>query len=282
MAVARPDPSCRRAIRSVHEPILIVGCIFCAGLVSGLTGFGFALVAAGMMLSIMPPVEATALVLISSILSQGLVVIKLRTWPRVAETAVLTGAGLVGTPIGVYLLHDLSPPLIKICVGGFLTLYSLVIAMLSREYRVVFGNLWSDGAVGFFGGILGGIAGLSGALPVAWCLVRGWTPREQRAIYQVFTVVIQAWSLAVLAVFDPLPAALFGDLVIALPTVLVSVLLGFALYNRIDQQRFRTIVLVLLAIIGLTTMGAAIRDVCCAAAPTSGPRAAFGRTALQR
>ena len=202
-----------------------------------------------------------------------------RGWPRPPS---LTGAGLVGAPLGVYLLHDLSPNLIKISLGGFLTLYSVVIAMLSREYRVAFGNLWSDGAVGFFGGILGGIAGLSGALPVAWCLVRGWTPREQRAIYQVFTVVIQAWSLAVLAVFDPLPAALFGDLVIALPSILVGVLLGFALYKRIDQERFRSLVLVLLAIIGLTTMGAAIRDVCCAAAPTTGPRASFGQTASQR
>ncbi len=251
------------------DDVAFVACLAGAGLVSGLAGFGFALVAAGMLLSIKPPVEATALVLVCSILSQSLSIYRLRTRPPVAATLAMTGAGLLGTPLGVYLLHDLSPTLIKLFVGAFLVLYSGGVAKLPRDYRIAFGNSWSDGAVGFLGGLLGGIAAMSGALPTAWCLVRGWPPREQRAVFQTFTLVIQTWSLAVLAFFDPLPAALFRDLALALPTVLVTVLIGLALFRRIDQQRFRTIVLVLLAVIGLTTMSTAFKDLCCSARPTA-------------
>lgn len=237
----------------MNDTLLIVLCLSCAGVISGLTGFAFALVASGTLLSIRPPVEATALVLACSILSQALSILRLRTWPPRATALAMIGPGLVGAPIGIALLHDLNPEVVKVCVGAFLILYSAGIAMLRADYRVGFGNAWSDGTVGFAGGVLGGIAGLSGALPTAWSLVRGWDPRTQRAVYQSFTLVLQVWSLAILALFDPLPDALIGDLMLALPIVLVSVLAGLSLFARIDQKRFRAIVLALLAVIGLTT-----------------------------
>ncbi|WP_336492081.1 sulfite exporter TauE/SafE family protein [Methylobacterium nigriterrae] len=242
----------------MSETLLLVLCLSGAGLISGLTGFAFALVASGTLLSIRPPVEATALVLVCSILSQSLSILRLRTLPPRATVLAMIGPGLVGAPIGIYLLHDLNPALVKVGIGAFLILYSAVVASLSADFRVRFGSPWSDAAIGFVGGVLGGIAGLSGALPTAWSLVRGWDPRTQRAVYQTFTLVLQVWALVILALFDPLPAALLQDLAVALPIVLVSVLAGLSLFARIDQARFRTIVLALLAIIGLTTAGLAL------------------------
>lgn len=244
----------------MNETVLLVACLGCAGLISGLTGFGFALVASGALLSIRSPVEATALVLVCSILSQCLSIARLRTLPPLSTALVMIGPGLLGAPIGIWLLHDLNPDLVKVCIGGFLILYSAVVATLQPDFRVRFGNAWSDGLVGFLGGVLGGIAGLSGALPTAWGLVRGWTPRMQRAVCQSYTLVLQVWSLAILALFDPLPAPLMGDLMIGLPIVLVTVLAGLSLFARIDQARFRSIVLALLAAIGLITTMLALLD----------------------
>jgi uncharacterized protein len=242
----------------MNETVLMVLCLSCAGVISGLTGFAFALVASGTLLSIRPPIEAAALVLICSILSQTLSIVRLRTMPPWPVTLAMIVPGLLGAPIGIYLLHDLNPNVIKVCVGSFLILYAALIANLRADYQVRFGNLWSDCTVGFLGGVLGGIAGLSGALPTAWSLVRGWEPRTQRAIYQSFTLVMQVWALAILALYDPLPGALIRDLALALPIVLVSVLAGLSLFARINQDRFRSIVLALLAIIGLTTTGLAL------------------------
>ncbi len=56
--------------------------------------------------------------------------------------------------------------------------------------------------------------------------MRGWEPRTQRAVYQSFTLVMQIWALTILVYLDPLPPELVGDLALALPVVLVSVLAG--------------------------------------------------------
>lgn len=242
----------------VNDTLLLILCVGCAGLVSGLTGFAFALIASGTLLSIRTPVEATALVLVCSILSQVISILRLRTWPPRGTAFAMILPGLVGAPIGIHLLHDLDPRFIKVAIGAFLVLYSGGVALLRADYRVGFGNRWSDGAIGFLGGVLGGIAGLSGALPTAWSLVRGWEPRTQRAVYQSFTLVMQVWALAILVTLDPIPPELVGDLALALPVVLVSVLAGLSLFARIDQRRFRTLVLALLAAIGLTTTALAL------------------------
>lgn len=80
----------------------------------------------------------------------------------------------------------------------------------------------------------------------------------QRAVYQSFTLVLQIWSLAILAAFNPFPPELIGDLALGLPIVLVSVLIGLSLFAKIDQRRFRSLVLALLAAIGLTTTALAL------------------------
>ncbi|ACB27918.1 putative membrane protein YfcA [Methylobacterium sp. PvP062] len=242
----------------MNETLLLILCVGCAGVISGLTGFAFALIASGTLLSIRTPVEATALVLVCSILSQVISILRLRTWPPRGTAFAMILPGLVGAPIGIHLLHDLDPRCIKVAIGAFLVLYSGGVALLRADYRVGFGNRWSDGAIGFLGGVLGGIAGLSGALPTAWSLVRGWDPRTQRAVYQSFTLVMQVWALTILVTLDPIPPELVGDLALALPVVLVSVLAGLALFARIDQRRFRTLVLALLAAIGLTTTALAL------------------------
>ena len=101
----------------VSETFLLVLCLSCAGVISGLTGFAFALVASGTLLSIRPPVEATALVLACSILSQSLSILRLRTAPPRATALAMIGPGLLGAPIGIYLLHDLNPNLVKVRIG---------------------------------------------------------------------------------------------------------------------------------------------------------------------
>ena len=49
-----------------------------------------------------------------------------------------------------------------------------------------FGGRPADAAVGFAGGILGGLAGLSGPLPTLWASVRGWTKDQRRGVFQIF------------------------------------------------------------------------------------------------
>jgi hypothetical protein len=56
-----------------------------------------------------------------------------------------------------------------------------------------------DGAIGFFGGILGGIGGYSGVLPAIWCQLRGWS-KKSRGVYQPFIIMAHITTLSLIGV----------------------------------------------------------------------------------
>ena len=58
------------------------------------------------------------------------------------------------------------------------------------------GGRIADGAAGFAGGVLGGMASLSGPVPVTWVQLRNWTRNEQRGVNQPFNMTVLTAALA--------------------------------------------------------------------------------------
>ena len=56
--------------------------------------------------------------------------------------------------------------------------------------RLVWGGRAADGVIGFLGGIMGGLAGLSGPLPTIWATLRGWGKDERRSVFQTFNLAV--------------------------------------------------------------------------------------------
>ena len=152
--------------------ILLAGAL-AGGFVSGLAGFGTALMALGIWLYILPPSIAVPLVLICSVCSQistlpsmwRVLDFKL-AWPFVA-------GGLAGMPIGTLLVARADPQNFKLSVGVMLLVFPTALYFIRAPMAFRFGGRPADAAVGFAGGILGGLAGLSGPLPTLWASVRG-------------------------------------------------------------------------------------------------------------
>jgi hypothetical protein len=72
-------------------------------------------------------------------------------------------------------------------------------ALYLNPIAVSFGGRVADAMVGFAGGILGGLAGLSGPLPILWASVRGWGKDERRGVFQTFNWTILTASLCLQA-----------------------------------------------------------------------------------
>src|SRR5580698_10920292 len=87
------------------------------GLVNGLTGFGTALTVLGIWLYAIPPTVAATLVILCSVMSQ------LQTLPMIWRTilwkrvVVFVAPGVLGVPIGTFLLPHIDPRVFKIVVG---------------------------------------------------------------------------------------------------------------------------------------------------------------------
>ena len=109
-------------------------------------------------------------------------------WKR---TMPMAAAGVVGIPLGVWLLDRLPAGAVKMAVGrGDRRLYRLRPAGAHQAAisRQAAGS--PTARIGFAGGVLGGMIGLSGALPVIWSQFRGWSPEVARSIYQPFNTLI--------------------------------------------------------------------------------------------
>jgi uncharacterized protein len=169
-----------------------------------------------------------------------------RTWPMVV-------AGLLGVPVGTRLLGYLDPGAFRLGTGVLLLGYSTFM-LLGRtgRTRTTWGGRAADSLVGFAGGILGGLAGLSGPLPTMWATLRGWGKDERRGVFQSFNLAVLAAAVVSHAASRLLTAELGRLVLLALPGTLAGAWLGSRAYRRLSDQRFHEVVLALLGISGLT------------------------------
>lgn len=233
-----------------YDPLLITGGALADGLVSGLTGFGTGLTALPIWLLTLPPALASPLVILCSVVSQ------VQTLPSIwhaidlRRTAPFVAGGLLGVPVGVAILPHVPPRLFQGGLGLLLMTLCTVL-LLNGHYRLPRTSRLADGLVGLGGGLLGGIAGLSGPLPTLWAGLQGWGKDERRAVFQSFNLSILAVALVSQAVSGYLTGEVMSLAWRALPGTLVGAWLGRCLYHRVNVEVFNRIVLLVLLIAGI-------------------------------
>lgn len=235
-----------------YAAVMVFAGALTGGFVSGLSGFGTGLAALPLWLVVLPPVLAAPLVVVCSVVSQ---LVTLRAiwhaidWRRVLPFIV---GGLAGVPVGAVLLAILSATAFKLLTGIFLFAFSG--AMLTRRALpvVTLGGRAADGIVGFGGGVLGGLAGLSGPLPIVWASLRGWGRDARRAVFQAFNLSILLFAFAAQAWAGFVTLELGRLVLIALPGTLLGSWIGRRIYARLDDDRFARLVLWLLLVSGIS------------------------------
>ena len=208
------------------------------GIAAGGTGFAFGLAASSIWLHRIDPLQSGILVAgcglllhLTTIWQQRQHVEPARIWPFVA-------GGLIGVPIGVHFLAYTDAALLKIVLGIFLAVFGSYALIAPRLAKVASGGRPADMTIGFIGGILGGLGGYSGVLPTIWTQLRGWPKEIARAVYQPYVIVMQAVTLTGImwVAFDRTNAML---LVVVLPPLLVGTWIGWHLYGKLNDLRFR-------------------------------------------
>ncbi|HEX3937239.1 MAG TPA: sulfite exporter TauE/SafE family protein [Xanthobacteraceae bacterium] len=230
--------------------LVFVGAV-AGGLVNGLTGFGTGLTVLGIWLYAISPTVAATLVIFCSCISQ------LQTlpmiWPSIRWNYALAFVvpGLLGVPIGTLLLPHIDPRLFKIGVGVFLVAYTGYVLARRAEFKSPWGGIAADSAIGFAGGILGGLAGLSGVLLVVWTDIRGWSKEHRRGVIQVFNIAILMLALASHVVSGLFTRQVAMAAIAALPGTIGGVWLGGFIYRRIADRSYSRVIMVLLLIAGV-------------------------------
>jgi uncharacterized membrane protein YfcA len=159
--------------------------------------------------------------------------------------------GVLGIPIGVKLLSIASALTIKLTVAAFLIVYGGFILLRRDLPRLPRPKPIIDCIVGFVGGILGGAASLSGVLPTIWCTLQPWTKSEQRAVMQLFNVLILGIAAAVYAISGYYSSQSVPLILIALPITLISAQVGIWAFKRLSDDQFRRLLVSLMFLSGL-------------------------------
>jgi uncharacterized membrane protein YfcA len=229
--------------------LLFLGAI-AGGFVSGLAGFGTALMALGIWLYMLPPTIAVPLVLITSVVAQSATLPSMwRSFNLSLVWPFLIG-GLVGVPLGTILVDHADPNVFKLTVGIFLLVFPAAL-YFSGPMAFSYGGRLADGAIGFAGGIMGGLAGLSGPLPILWAGIRGWGKHERRGIFQIFNWTVLTAALCLQAASGNVERQVIWLAVLAFPATVFGTWLGARLYRTLSDQNFTNVVLALLFLSGL-------------------------------
>lgn len=221
------------------------------GVAAGGSGFAFGLAASSIWLHRIDPLHSAILVTGCGVLLHLCTIWPQRRHIDVGRLWPFVVGGLAGVPIGVHLLAHTDAGALKMVLGLFLLAFGTYAAVAPRLHTFSAGGRTTDAAVGFIGGILGGVGGYSGVLPTIWTQLRGWPKEIARGVYQPYVIIIQAITLIgiILVTFDRAGLLL---LIAVLPPLLVGTWIGWQIYGKLDERRFRQLMGLLLIASGAT------------------------------
>ncbi len=228
---------------------IVIAILFVASLVHSTLGFGTALVAMPMLVTVLDVKAATPLVGLTMLTTIALLLV--RSWRDLDVRAALhlLAASVFGIPLGLLILRFAPQDAFKAGLGMLLIavgLYNLRTSVLPRLERIG----WAH-AFGFMSGVLGGAYNVNAAPVAVYGILRRWPPEHFRATLQGYffpstLLIVASHGLAGLWTGD-----VFGFYLPAVPAIMLAVVLGQIIGARIPSARFQPVLYVALLAFGV-------------------------------
>ena len=231
----------------------LLGFALFAGVSSGASGIAFAqLMAAGLalavdpktaiaLLSILVPITAVAQMVRARKLSEGVV-------RRIVPVVV---GGLVGVPLGVYILTYLPSKTMSLALGAF-TLLFVVTGLRRIPFSVPRSHERAVGPiVGVVAGVCNGALGASGPIVAGYLLVLGLPAAGFTMAAQTLFFSMSLFRLAGLIALGQITTTIaVGGAALLVPS-LVGQRIGFRIQGLLPRSVFQRLVLLLLGVSGI-------------------------------
>jgi uncharacterized membrane protein YfcA len=252
--VAPPRPTVRLGVTLTAVAVVALVVFTVAAAAQAVTGFGLALVAVPLMAVVVDPVAAVVATTIVSLVLTGLASCRERGHVERAVAARLTGAAVVGMPLGLLVLTRLDEPSLKTVIAVALL---VLVGLLVLKVRLPAGV-----AVQYGAGVISGMSltstGMNGPPVVLALQARDLSPRRFRGTLQV---IFCAQDLVAVVVFIALG---YLDAVTAVAAVAGAVGVpagwraGDRIFGRLPPERFRALVLSMLVLTACVALSTAV------------------------
>jgi uncharacterized protein len=229
--------------------LLLFSVIFLAALLQTTSGFGFALLAMPLVALVIGVKAAAPLV---AVVGFALYSVNLIRYRRSFERRIvlpLAVAAALGVPLGVWALGNLDEELVKSMLGVVLIAYALYGAWKPRTAPLR-SDLWAYPA-GFLAGFLGGAFNTPGPPVIIYGNLKQWPRDLFRSTLQALFLFSSSLVIVSHVAAGNLTRALLPTYLPLAPALLLGVWVGSLVDRRLNQQRFRTLVIVLLFVTGV-------------------------------
>jgi len=239
--------------------IVIIGfvVILCAGIIQGATSFGFSLLALPILAAFIPLKVIVPMLVIYSLIMNSIIFYKIREYVELKRISMLIIAAVIATPIGANMLISLNESILQVIVGGIVTISALSFYF---GYKLKIDNeRIAYIPVGFLSGLLNGSVSLSGPPVILFLTNQGVEKQVFRA-----TLTAYFWILNIMTIVTFLYKKLINTEVLKftgylLPALIIGVLIGIKLGNRVKEETFKKLTTILMVLMGLLSVVSGIR-----------------------
>jgi uncharacterized membrane protein YfcA len=228
-----------------------------AGVVTGMTGFGLALISTPTLLFVYEPKTVVVLTAIFSIVINTAVVWD--SWHEARRRLALAFLipSVFGVVAGVEVLRTTDPDYVRLAVGIVVVFSAL---LLVRDIRLPGARTrWGTLVAGFTSGALSTSTGLAAPPVVLLLASRGLQKHEFRGTSALFFLPMSIVGISILALRGLVDASHVPLGLTLAPAAIVGKAIGTALLKRVSERAFRTVTLGLVILTGALGVATALR-----------------------
>lgn len=229
--------------------LLFAAIVFIAAFVQSSAGFGAALVAMPLMISLLGIQVAPSLFAPIGLMISFSLFLYFRGEASIPDIWRLVVSSLIAIPIGLLLLKRI-PAQISLTTLGIIIIWYV----LNRHFQWHFPELKSSAWAFFFGtlgGLLSGAYNTSGPPIIVYANAKGWKPQRFKGNLQVYFSLNAIMTIISHAVSGNYSAEILPLIAISPVAIILGIVSGLKFSQKIDQTRFQQLVLLLLFILGI-------------------------------
>ena len=232
-----------------HFLILNVA-VFGAAALQSATGIGFGVIAGPVLLIALNSGSAVQISIILNLLIASILVPSLwQQADRQLLTRLLIGLA-IGSPVGLLIFLNVDIAVLK-AFAGLAVAYTLFLILRNNRAPSHAPTLAAKNSeqisIGVLSGIMGASLAMPGPIPAAWMSARGFSKETIRATILMMFVFAYVVALALQFGLAGMGADTMRFAATLAPSTVIGILVGRSLVNRVTEQTFRYLLVIVLA-----------------------------------
>jgi uncharacterized membrane protein YfcA len=238
--------------------VLVCLIILLAGLTKGFSGFGSVLVALPLLSIFMEMKTAVPFMMLCTFSMTVVLLVKLREhleWKNVIPLFLGAVPGLV---VGVIFLKKMDDIFIQAVLGVTLVSYALFGLTFRQTRKTGIGDRWAY-FFGFLSGCLESSLSSGGPPAIAYASLKAWSKDTIKVTVLGYLLIVEISTVFLHAVSGLTTATVLRLFAVAAPVMILSTFAGSRLYDRVQDEYYKSAILVILGILGLTMIYRVVR-----------------------